>query len=182
MGVDPSKLRKLSRRNLGTPPTDGSPGIDQSAAPAPDAPTFGSKEDLQGSAITTHAEQVSTPPEEFPSIPQRLHQQSPSVSLGITGSEMNGAGEGTSAPEATDDEFVLPPRQMSAVARSRAEATNPPRRQRVPPPESEPRIPFTTRVSASTKERLEDACHFLRLKHQDFINQAIIAHLKKHGF
>jgi hypothetical protein len=57
-----------------------------------------------------------------------------------------------------------------------------PTRQRVPPVESEPRMPFTTRVTLSTKERLEDACHFLRVKHQDFINQAIVAHLEKHGF
>src|SRR4051812_14150039 len=29
MAVDPSKLRKLGRRGLGTPPTDGSPGIEE---------------------------------------------------------------------------------------------------------------------------------------------------------
>ncbi len=56
------------------------------------------------------------------------------------------------------------------------------RHQRVPPPDAEPRMPFTTRVTLSTKERLEDACYHLRRKHQDFINEAILAHLTKHGF
>jgi hypothetical protein len=57
-----------------------------------------------------------------------------------------------------------------------------PRRQRVPPPETEPRIPFTTRIAASTKERLEDACYHLRVKHQAFIDEAIRIHLERHGF
>jgi hypothetical protein len=56
------------------------------------------------------------------------------------------------------------------------------KRQRVPPSEAEPRIPFTTRVTLSTKERLEDACYHLRRRHQEFINEAIVAYLEKHGF
>lgn len=55
-------------------------------------------------------------------------------------------------------------------------------RRRVPPPETEPRIPFTTRVALSTKERLEDACYHLRVKHQVFIDEAIRLHLKRNGF
>jgi len=187
MGVDASKLRKLSRRNLGVPPTDGSPGIEHSSATAPaeppTAPTFfESKEDFRGSAATTHTAQDSKRPEEFPSDPPRSDQQRLSVSSDVAGQQMNGAGEGTNASEASADAFVLPLHESPVVARSRAESANLQRRQRVPAPEAEPRLPFTTRVSASTKERLEDACHFLRMKHQDFINQAIIAHLKKHGF
>ena len=32
MAVDPSKLKKFGRRGLGLPPTDGSPGIEESTA------------------------------------------------------------------------------------------------------------------------------------------------------
>jgi hypothetical protein len=73
-------------------------------------------------------------------------------------------------------------RRAPTTGQGRGEQTAARGRQRVPLPEAEARIPFTTRVSISTKERLEDACHYLRVKHQDFINQAIVAHLKKHGF
>ena len=56
------------------------------------------------------------------------------------------------------------------------------RRPRLPPPAAEPRIPFTTRVAASTKERLEEACYHLRVKHQAFIDEAIRLHLERHGY
>ena len=70
----------------------------------------------------------------------------------------------------------LPP-----AARGRREEGTAPR-QRVPPPQAESRVPFTARITLSTKERLEDACYHLRRKHQDFVNEAILLHLKKHGF
>jgi len=56
------------------------------------------------------------------------------------------------------------------------------RMQRAPRAEIEPRVPFTTRIAVSTKERLEAACFLRRMKHQDFIDEALRIHLKKNGF
>ena len=55
-------------------------------------------------------------------------------------------------------------------------------KRRAPAAREEPRIPFTTRVTISTKERLEEACYHLRTKHQAFIDEAIRVHLEKNGF
>ena len=83
-------------------------------------------------------------------------------------------------PEAEADPMV---RRVSATtARTGGKQQTVQRGHRVPPPDAEPRIPFTTRITRSTKERLEDACYHLRRRHQDFINEAIAAHLEKHGF
>ena len=48
--------------------------------------------------------------------------------------------------------------------------------------DDEARISFTTRITVSTKDRLEEATHVLRAKHQDLINDVIVAHLEKLGF
>lgn len=71
--------------------------------------------------------------------------------------------------------------EPEALSRER-EDTAPAQRRRVPPLNAEPRVPFTTRIAVSTKERLEDACYHLRMKHQAFIDEAIKIHLEKHGF
>ena len=85
-------------------------------------------------------------------------------------------------PQAEADiEPVAARRPPPPAARTRREAGMSPR-PRVPPPEAEPRVPFTARITLSTKERLEDACYHLRRKHQDFVNEAILLHLRKHGF
>jgi hypothetical protein len=161
MAVDPSKLKNSRRRSLGSPPTDGSPGIDHDPGESSTyaAPGGG---DATASPIPAQPTPQSTAPA------SGNGQTQPTV--GANGSDDEESASRLSEPE-------------PAKGQGRGErAASPQGRRRVPPPEAEPRIPFTTRVSASTKERLEDACHFLRVKHQDFINQAIVAHLKKHGF
>jgi hypothetical protein len=161
MAVDPSKLRNSRRRGLGSPPTDGSPGIDRD----PGDPSIYA---APGGGDAT-ASQISAEPTPQLMAPATGSGQ-PQPRVGANGANDEEGASRLSRPE-------------PAEGQGRGERpTSPQGRQRVPPPESESRIPFTTRVSASTKERLEDACHFLRVKHQDFINQAIVAHLKKHGF
>lgn len=143
MPVDASGLKKLGRRSLGAPPTDGNPGIEGDIA----EPTS------SGPANATRG--------------------------------INGAGEGPSPSAAKtdhDDAPSAPPEPQVAAATRESQTPQAQRRHRVPPPVEEPRIPFTTRVAASTKERLEEACYHLRVKHQVFIDEAIRAHLKKHGF
>lgn len=198
MAVDASRLKKLGRRSLGAPPTNGSPGIENSAVAVaevspgrPFVPIIMGAEYETGqanaeAACASQAEALATPePVEAASPVAAPSVQESAASPDQTAEPvLNGAGEGELLPEVEDEpEATLAPRRaLAAAGRGRGEQTASQRRQRVPPPEAEPRIPFTTRVSSSTKERLEDACHFLRRKHQDFINDAIIAHLKKHGF
>ena len=116
MALDTSRLR---RSKLGSPPTDGTPGI----------------------------EMPETQPDSQPaSAASALVQED--------------AGQSPAQPP---------------------EPTHKPAPARVPL-QVEQRVPFTTRVTVSTKDRLENACFHLRRKHQDFINEAIQEHLRKHGF
>lgn len=55
-------------------------------------------------------------------------------------------------------------------------------RRRAPAPDVEPRVPFTSRITVTTKERLEEACYNLRMKHQQFVDEAIRIHLERNGF
>jgi hypothetical protein len=117
MALDTSRLR---RAKLGSPPTDGAPGI----------------------------EMLETQPDNQPA----------------------------SAAYVLTQEDAVP---------SSAPPTKPARKavhERVPLNLDEQRVPFTTRVTVSTKDRLENACFHLRRKHQDFINEAIQEYLSKHGF
>ncbi len=187
MAVDPSKLKKPVRRSLGAPPTDGSPGIEDNIRLASDNGTppaalslsdEGSRPDAPASAAAM-------------SMPRSNHHPPPTptpkwVASTPTGGHdhvrQNGADEESLSQHVDDEGLVSVARRAPASGRERGDQPISHGRQRVPPPEAEARIPFTTRVSVSTKERLEDACHYLRMKHQDFINQAIVAHLKKNGF
>lgn len=85
---------------------------------------------------------------------------------------------------ASDDKGLSarPLRALAAEGLGRTKEQAATRHQRVPPPAVEPRVPFTTRITWSTKERLEEACHVLRRKQQDFIDEAIQIHLNKYGF
>jgi hypothetical protein len=112
MALDTSRLR---RAKLGSPPTDGTPGIEMPETQPDNQPASAASTLVQEEAV-----RGPTPPPE-------------------------------------------------------------PTRARVPL-QVEQRVPFTTRVTVSTKDRLENACFHLRRKHQDFINEAIQEHLKKHGF
>lgn len=178
MAVDASKLKR--RRGLGAPPTEGAPGIEEPEVvnqgeakwQPPPRPAF-----LDRALAQTGAAEANPPP--------------PAASI------PSGAGEGAVAepepPEAEPEREPEPkaepepvvaqrPAEAPAARRGMGGEAAPARRQRVPLLEAEPRVPFTTRVTMSTKERLEDACYHLRKKHQDFINEAILVHLKKHGF
>lgn len=167
MAVDASKLKR--RRGLGVPPTDGAPGIEDTVleleAYHPPQPAFLDRTFAASSeAQAGDAREPSPPPEP------------------VSAANPIGA---RAEPELSEKEPAIPPRRAAAPAlaeRGRGGEGTLARRQRVPPPEAEPRVPFTTRVTVSTKERLEDACYHLRRKHQDFINEAILAHLKRHGF
>lgn len=106
-------LSKLRRRSLGTPPTDGSPGIE---------------------------------------------------------------GEGKQAIEAITEQSTF-----AAVA-SRSDEGARSLRRRAPAPDVEPRVPFTSRITVTTKERLEEACYNLRVKHQQFVDEAIRIHLTETAF
>jgi hypothetical protein len=156
MAVDASKLKR--RRSLGLPPTDGTPGIEETA---PDL----SESDIASAETSTPA---FLKPEHQEHLVQPARLAAPEPPAGW----QQGEGVHTVRPEPEVGSEGPPARRSGA----------PGHRQRVPPPEAEPRVPFTTRVTLSTKERLEDACYHLRQKHQDFINEAILAHLEKHGF
>jgi hypothetical protein len=150
MAVDASRLKKVVRRGLGAPPTDGSPGIDETIKVAQEGRKF----------VETDASVLSP------------------------GAENTHIEANSSIRPGKDTEVVPPIRESfgSSEREGKEQPLGTQRPPRVPRLEPEPRIPFTTRISAITKERLEEACHHLRVKHQDFINQAIISHLDKHGF
>jgi hypothetical protein len=116
MALDTSRLR---RAKLGSPPTDGAPGIEMPETQLDNQPASAASTLVQEDAVQSPA-----PP------PEPAHKPAP---------------------------------------------------ERVPL-QVEQRVPFTTRVTVSTKDRLENACFHLRRKHQDFINEAIQEHLRKHGF
>jgi hypothetical protein len=103
----------------------------------------------------------------------------PSRSWLHTAESQKPAGPGAE-PEPEPGEHPVIPRAATRVRAAGEQHFE--RGHRIPAPHTEPRIPFTTRITASTKERLEDACYHLRRRHQDFINEAIVAHLEKHGF
>jgi len=179
MPVDTSKLRKLGRRGLGAPPTDGSPGIDDRPAPGPETSVSQpGPPPLHLDFKDSKATAAVTLPTQNPELAVHLP---PAQTYGAK-TEMNGAGQEARAPERDEDLADSTPRQGFADGQGRGQPAAAERHQRVPPPELEPRIPFTTRIAASTKERLEDACYHLRIKHQAFIDEAIRLHLKKHGF
>src|SRR5208283_1165306 len=175
MTVDPSKLKKPTRRGLGAPPTDGTPGIEDDRDPAPgdrkQPAVLSSPADANGltAAVSNGATRIQGF-DEFPPSAALRQSVAPAPVSGQDRPELSGEDEGSSTTA----------HPVPATGRGMGEQPTAQGRQRVPAPVAEARIPFTTRVSVSTKERLEDACHFLRVKHQDFINQAIVAHLKKH--
>jgi hypothetical protein len=189
MAVDASKLKR--RRGLGAPPTEGAPGIEESDVARQEqaeARAFPQPAFLD-QALSEGAPAEANPPPPFaePATAQ------PEPAVPAKRAEGEGADAEPAPPKAEPEhEPELGAELEPAIAPRRAEAPSarrggggeagPTRRQRVPPPEAEPRVPFTTRVTVSTKERLEDACYHLRKKHQDFINEAILVHLKKHGF
>jgi hypothetical protein len=185
MAVDPSKLKRPSRRSLGAPPTDGSPGIEDEFGlapdgrnpPAPQPPAVHEKgPDAQVAASRTQTTNAFPPSEpETYSVPQTPLTDHDRQQSSTTGDYPKGE-------SIVDNGAVVTASRVPAPGRGRGDQTGPQGRQRVPLPLAEAKIPFTTRVSLSTKERLEEACHYLRVKHQDFINQAIIDHLSKHGF
>jgi hypothetical protein len=179
MSVDPSKLRKLGRRGLGAPPTDGSPGIEGSAALYPN--DGGSTQNLNPDGAPREEQAVARPESaesaQMPAAPTSMPE---SAAARNEPAEANDTDLGRSAPE-TDEDDAAPARRKAVATRGRDEQTVVVRH-RVPPPREEPRLPFTSRIAASTKERLEDACYHLRIKHQHFVDEAIRAHLKKHGF
>jgi len=174
VAVDPSKLKKLGRRGLGLPPTDGSPGIEESAAKHAEALAS----DPQSQAGVASPEVEPTPdPAGLSSAPEPPVDWSGPGEPQVPPKERSGA-----APEAETEEDAKARRMPSTTARTAGEQKSFQRGHRVPAAHVEPRIPFTTRITGSTKERLEDACYHLRRRHQDFINEAIAAHLEKHGF
>ena len=187
MAVDLSKLRKPSRRRLGTPPTDGSPGIEddfgfapddetQPAAPSPPGNLNRLTAPVNASATRTQRANALSPSTPMP------NSVTPTLPSGPDHQVLNGTDEESGTSSTEDEGASTQARRVPATSRGRGEQPTHQGRQRVPPPAAEARIPFTTRVSVSTKERLEEACHYLRVKHQDFINHAIVAHLKKYGF
>lgn len=152
MSINTSRLRGGGRRTLGSPPTDGTPGIEQPIKLEQDGQTN------SGSEKQTPVMSIGSP-----------EQSAPALTSGQPGPSHVVVGDGRSEGS-----------ELTAVGASKLGAGSP--RRRVPPPEAEPRIPFTTRVALSTKERLEDACYHLRIKHQVFIDEAIRLHLQRNGF
>ena len=175
MSVDASKLKR--RRGLGAPPTEGAPGIEPAEVNVEQKNVL---QPLQPQFLD-RVLPISVSTQDGSALPS---QETLRGALTAT-AEMNGFVGPLRRPEEGREDASAVPRKPDAapeVARGRAGGAPPIRRQRVPPPETEPRVPFTTRVAISTKERLEDACYHLRRKHQDFINEAILAHLERHGF
>jgi hypothetical protein len=187
MVVDPSKLKKPGRRSLGAPPTDGSPGIDDDIGLAHDDGNEPAALLSQGNAsgLTAPVSSGTTRKQgtnDYPPSAPVAHSVVANPMSGQDRQELSATDEDRRGKNEDEESASTSTRRASATGQGRGEQTAARGRQRVPLPEAEARIPFTTRVSISTKERLEDACHYLRVKHQDFINQAIVAHLKKHGF
>jgi hypothetical protein len=187
MVVDPSKLKKPGRRSLGAPPTDGSPGIDDDIglahADSNEPAALLSPGNVNGltapvSAGTTRKQGTN----DFPPSAPVAHSVVPNSMSEQDRQELSATDEDHRGENEDEESASTTAPRAATTGQGRGEQTAARGRQRVPLPEAEARIPFTTRVSISTKERLEDACHYLRVKHQDFINQAIVAHLKKHGF
>jgi hypothetical protein len=173
MAVDASKLKKFGRRGLGLPPSDGSPGIEE--GPANTADPLASEPQNH---IGTGAHAV--PGTERATILAALAvtPEAPSARTRAAEAQLGREGRGGIVTQLEAEE-----RRVTPVAgRGGGEQGTVQGRYRVPPHDAEPRVPFTTRITSSTKERLEDACYHLRRKHQDFINEAIAAHLEKHGF
>lgn len=187
MAVDSSKLKKPGRRSLGAPPTEGSPGFEGEFVPAsdggPQSGTFSTSiySDRQAETDRADATRAPGPANGRPIKPMTQPEPSSAGSHQLTHGP-TGTGEQNGARDRNGPNATAFAEHRPATGRWRGEQPNRQGRQRVPPPETEARAPFTTRISASTKERLEDACHYLRVKHQDFINQAIVAHLEKYGF
>ena len=175
MGVDASKLRR--RRSLGLPPTEGASGMEE--APQIEKSLTG----WAAPAIERFVEVRDQPAERM------LEPSQPAVSISAPVPEVASKGPdgARKRDRATEPKMEVAPeavpviRAAATASRGRGEEAAA-RRLRAPRPEEEPRVPFTTRVTLSTKERLEDACYHLRRRHQEFINEAIVAHLKKHGF
>ena len=176
MAVDASGLRR--RRGLGAPPTEGTPGIEGTELSVrekdyrPSQPPF-----LDRTPAPTAAAQAEALPNPAADSTGSLKPDPVTVALVPAPSlvaDTSGVGEEVA--------FTTLSRLSPSATRSSGEGIAATQRQRVPPPEAEPRVPFTTRVTVSTKERLENACYHLRRKHQDFINEAILAHLSKHDF
>lgn len=158
MAVDASKLKR--RRGLGAPPTEGAPGIEAGAPQAERPLTVWSTAAIQPFA-EGYVRQPEGPAESRAERPQ----------------------PGVPAPTPFGEEASADPDGAGERGPAvKGEVATPAGRQRVAPPDAEPRVPFTTRIMASTKERLENACYHLRMKHQAFIDEAIRIHLEKQGF
>lgn len=153
MAVDTSRLRGSGRRSLGTPPTEGAPGMEE--------PSITGRGDREEQGITTpdQGRPVMAPNTDASQEHSGQHRRAidPTGQNDTKDKVSSNQGEGAN--------------QAASAAR-----------RRVPPPTAEPRIPFTTRIAVSTKERLEDACYHLRIKHQVFIDEAIRLHLERHKF
>ena len=181
MAVDPGKRKR--RKGAGAPPTEDAAGIEAAASPPPEP--------------STAPANTFTPPFLRPEYRARViaereaREAAEAVSSRAEPTPALKAPEPAAMPREREGSLAAEPEAEPGPARlavtpaargKRGEVVAPARRQRVPPPEAEPRVAFTTRVTLNTRERLEDACYHLRRKHQDFINEAIVAHLKKHGF
>ncbi|MDJ0391037.1 hypothetical protein QMO56_23260 [Roseomonas sp. E05] len=186
MAVDQNKLKALGRRRgLGAPPTDGSPGIEEEVAQPAETPAAPEKPPLPKFLRDRREGEVAPPPQ--PPAADPIPSPAPAAEAPQPAGK---AGEGARAPgwraddipDAEDDEEGEAPLPRRATAPARGRAGVPAQPRRVPRPADEPRVPFTTRIAVSTKERLEDAAYSLRMKHQDIINDAIVAYLKKLGF
>ena len=129
MAVDPSKLKKLGRRRLGLPPTDGSPGIEESAAKHGEALAS----DPQSQAgVGRHA----SPEVERTSDPYGL-STAPEPPLAWSGAAESIPEErGGAWPESEAEEAAKARRIPSKTARAGGEQNSFQRGHRVPPPPS----------------------------------------------
>ena len=187
MAVDAGKLKR--RHNLGAPPTEGTPGIEEGSALAPQAEKLLPESPIPASQRLPENRDRHTLEAAAPESVPAGSAEPAARTAQVAPTDPSGAGEANSArepgpPDPEPDAEPAPARRAALpVAGGRGEGpAASAQRQRAPRPTAEPRVPFTTRVTLSTKERLEDACYHLRRKHQDFINEAILAYLKKHGF
>lgn len=191
MTVDASKLKRIGRRGLGSPPTNGSIGIDGTEewiSPTSDGsggeatnsarPTAGNGEMDATAFRSVDEDQLQRPhlPSMHSGDDAAVRPEHP------TATALHRVPSGSEAQLAEPEDYRSSMESVTREHSSPGEEVKSRLRHRVPLGEIEPRVPFTTRITLSSKERLEEACYHLRRKHQDFINEAIIAYLEKHGF
>jgi len=134
MAVDASRLKR--RRGLGSPPTEGAPGIEEKVALAPQTEKPRSRLATRDHTTADATGRVVADPQPASSPEQTAPAELDGLYETVLAAE----------PELPDEEPEIKT-ALSTVRGRRGGEVTAARHQRVPPPDAEPRMPFTTRVT-----------------------------------